>query len=60
MSLNLETDSLDQFRSVRQLEALARVHILRAMMVSPGSSSYEDDCFMAYSFLRHIWKVREG
>ncbi|XP_035317165.1 cilia- and flagella-associated protein 46 isoform X1 [Cricetulus griseus] len=57
MSLDLETISLDQFRSVRQLEALARVHILRALMVSRSSSSYEDDCFMAYSFLRHIWQI---
>ncbi|XP_052617131.1 cilia- and flagella-associated protein 46 isoform X5 [Peromyscus californicus insignis] len=57
VSLNLETVSLGQFRSVRQLEALARVHILRALMVSPSSSSYEDDCFMAYSFLRRIWQI---
>ncbi|CAO2583736.1 Cilia- and flagella-associated protein 46 [Lemmus lemmus] len=57
VSSNLETVSLDRFRSVRQLEALARVHILRALMVSPSASSYEDDCFMAYSFLRHIWKI---
>ncbi|XP_038168284.1 cilia- and flagella-associated protein 46 [Arvicola amphibius] len=57
VSSNLETVSLDQFRSVRQLEALARVHILRALIVSPSASSYEDDCFMAYSFLRHIWKI---
>ncbi|XP_021083734.1 cilia- and flagella-associated protein 46 isoform X2 [Mesocricetus auratus] len=57
VSLNLEAISLDQFRSVRQLEALARVHILRALMVSPTSPLYEDDCFMAYSFLRHIWQI---
>lgn len=60
VSPNLETVSLDQFRSVRQLEALARVHILRALIVSPSASSYEDDCFMAYSFLRHIWQVRQA
>ena len=60
VSSNLETVSLDQFRSVKQLEALARVHILRALIVSPSSSSYEDDCFMAYSFLRRIWQVRQA
>ena len=55
-----QTASLDQFRSVRQLEALARVHILRALMASPSASSYEDDCLMAYSFFKHILQVREG
>ena len=60
VSSNLETVSLDQFRSVRQLEALARVHILRALIVSPSSSSYEDDCLMAYSFFRRIWQVRQA
>ncbi|XP_031244561.1 cilia- and flagella-associated protein 46 isoform X3 [Mastomys coucha] len=54
---NLETVSLDQFRSVRQLEALARVHILRALMASPSASSYEDDCLMAYSFFKHILQI---
>nr|XP_021493514.1 cilia- and flagella-associated protein 46 [Meriones unguiculatus] len=54
---NLEMVSLDQFRSVRQLEALARVHMLRALMSSSSCSSYEDDCFMAYSFLRQIWQI---
>uniref|UniRef100_A0A8C6QI67 Cilia and flagella associated protein 46 n=1 Tax=Nannospalax galili TaxID=1026970 RepID=A0A8C6QI67_NANGA len=53
----VEMVSLEQFRSVRQLEALARVHILRALMVSPGSLAYEDDCLMAYTFLRHIWQI---
>ncbi|EDL17863.1 mCG128871, isoform CRA_b [Mus musculus] len=52
-----QTASLDQFRSVRQLEALARVHILRALMASPSASSYEDDCLMAYSFFKHILQI---
>lgn len=60
MPSNLETVSLDQLRSVRQLEALARVHILRALMASPSSSSYEDDCLMAYGFFKQILQVREG
>ncbi|XP_052029594.1 cilia- and flagella-associated protein 46 [Apodemus sylvaticus] len=54
---NLETVSWDHFRSVRQLEALARVHILRALMSSPSSSSYEDDCLMAYGFFKHILQI---
>ncbi|KAM5271866.1 cilia- and flagella-associated protein 46 [Ctenodactylus gundi] len=52
-----DVSSLEQLRNVRQLETLARAHILRALMVSPSSSTYTDDCLMAYTFLRHIWQV---
>ncbi|XP_019062592.1 cilia- and flagella-associated protein 46 isoform X2 [Fukomys damarensis] len=49
--------SLEQLQNVKQLETLARAHILRALMVSPSSSAYEDDCLMAYTFLRRIWQI---
>ncbi|KAM6182244.1 cilia- and flagella-associated protein 46 [Erethizon dorsatum] len=52
-----DTFSLEQLQNVKQLETLARAHILRALMVSPSSSTYEDDCLMAYTFLRRIWQV---
>lgn len=53
-----EVVSLEQLRSVRQLEALARVHILLALVLSPGAEGYEDCCLAAYAFFRHIWQVR--
>nr|XP_023417215.1 cilia- and flagella-associated protein 46 isoform X2 [Cavia porcellus] len=49
--------SLEQLQNVKQLETLARAHILRALMMSPSSSTYKDDCLMAYTFLRRIWQV---
>nr|XP_024202467.2 cilia- and flagella-associated protein 46 isoform X2 [Pan troglodytes] len=52
-----EAVSLEQLRSVRQLEALARVHILLALVLSPGAEGYEDCCLAAYAFFRHIWQV---
>lgn len=60
MPSNLESAFLDHFRSVRQLEAMARVHVLRALMASPSASSHEDDCLMAYGLFKHIFQVREG
>ncbi|XP_021108879.1 cilia- and flagella-associated protein 46 isoform X3 [Heterocephalus glaber] len=54
---DVDTFSLEQLQNVKQLETLARAHILRALMVSPSSSAYEDDCLMAYTFLRRIWQV---
>nr|XP_039321178.1 cilia- and flagella-associated protein 46 isoform X3 [Saimiri boliviensis boliviensis] len=52
-----ETVSLEQLCSVRQLEALARGHILQALVLSPGAQGYEDCCLAAYTFLRRIWQV---
>ncbi|XP_013358484.1 PREDICTED: cilia- and flagella-associated protein 46 isoform X2 [Chinchilla lanigera] len=52
-----DTFSLEQLQNVKQLETLARAHILRALMMSPSSSTYEDDCLMAYTFLRRILQV---
>ncbi|XP_023492381.2 cilia- and flagella-associated protein 46 isoform X4 [Equus caballus] len=51
------TFSLESLRSVRQLETLARAHILLALMVSPSAAGYQDYCLMAYTFLRRIWQV---
>ncbi|XP_048193494.1 cilia- and flagella-associated protein 46-like [Perognathus longimembris pacificus] len=51
------TFSLEQLQSLRQLELLARVHILRALMLTPSAASYQDDCLMAYTFFRHIWQI---
>lgn len=42
---------------MRQLEALARTHILLALMASPSAASYQDHCLMAFTFLRRIWQV---
>lgn len=53
------TFSLESLRSVRQLETLARAHILLALMVSPSAAGYQDYCLMAYTFLRRIWQVRQ-
>lgn len=58
MSEDMGTVSLEKLRNVRQLEALARVYILLALMTSPGAASYQDHCLMAYAFLRRIWQVR--
>ncbi|XP_078202952.1 cilia- and flagella-associated protein 46 isoform X19 [Callithrix jacchus] len=52
-----ETVSPEQLCSVRQLEALARGHILLALVLSPGAQGYEDCCLAAYAFLRRIWQV---
>ncbi|VTJ70318.1 Hypothetical predicted protein [Marmota monax] len=52
-----EPVSWEQPRNVKQLEALARVHILRALIETPSSTHYQDDCLAAYTFLRHIWQV---
>lgn len=56
-SEDTETVSLEKLRNVRQLEALARAHILLALMASPSAASYEDHCLMAFTFLRRIWQV---
>ncbi|KAM5140139.1 cilia- and flagella-associated protein 46 [Callospermophilus lateralis] len=52
-----EPVSWEQPWNVKQLEALARVHILRALIETPSSTHYQDDCLAAYTFLRHIWQV---
>lgn len=52
-----EPVSWEQRWDVKQLEALARMHILRALMVTPSAAHYQDDCLAAYAFLRHIWQV---
>ncbi|XP_074194762.1 LOW QUALITY PROTEIN: cilia- and flagella-associated protein 46 [Rhinolophus sinicus] len=57
VSEDMGTVSLEKLRNVRQLEALARVYILLALMTSPGAASYQDHCLMAYAFLRRIWQV---
>uniref|UniRef100_I3N1T0 Cilia and flagella associated protein 46 n=1 Tax=Ictidomys tridecemlineatus TaxID=43179 RepID=I3N1T0_ICTTR len=49
--------SWEQPWNVKQLEALAHVHILRALIETPSSTHYQDDCLAAYTFLRHIWQV---
>ncbi|XP_023564812.1 cilia- and flagella-associated protein 46 [Octodon degus] len=54
---DMDTFSLEQLQNVKQLETLARAHILRALVVSPSSSTYEDDCLIAYSLLKRIWQV---
>ncbi|XP_059517976.1 cilia- and flagella-associated protein 46 [Myotis daubentonii] len=56
-SEHLGTVFLEKLRNVRQLEALARAHILLALLGTPGAAGYQDYCLMAYSFLRHIWQV---
>ncbi|XP_011370907.1 cilia- and flagella-associated protein 46, partial [Pteropus vampyrus] len=50
------TVSLEKLRNVRQLEALARAHILLALMVSPGPAC-EEHCLVAYTLLKRIWQV---
>ncbi|XP_069914365.1 cilia- and flagella-associated protein 46 isoform X3 [Oryctolagus cuniculus] len=54
---DVETASLEKLRNVRQLETLARTHVLLALMVAPGSSDHKDACLLAYTFLRQIWQV---
>ncbi|KAF6107967.1 cilia and flagella associated protein 46 [Phyllostomus discolor] len=49
--------SLEKLRSVRQLEALARVHVLLALTMSPSAASYQDCCLLAYTAVRRIWQV---
>ncbi|XP_054441049.1 cilia- and flagella-associated protein 46 [Pteronotus mesoamericanus] len=51
------TVSLEQLHSVRQLEGLARAHILLALVVSPSAAAYQDYCLVAYAALRRIWQV---
>ncbi|KAM5324144.1 cilia- and flagella-associated protein 46 isoform 3-T3 [Glossophaga mutica] len=51
------TVSLEKLRSVRQLEVLARAHILLALTASPSAASYQDYCLLAYSAFRRIWQV---
>ncbi|XP_058400316.1 cilia- and flagella-associated protein 46 [Diceros bicornis minor] len=57
LSEDMGTASLERLHSVRQLESLARAHILLALMVSQSATSYQDYCLMAYAFLRRIWQV---
>ncbi|KAM7074050.1 cilia- and flagella-associated protein 46 isoform 1-T1 [Molossus nigricans] len=56
-SEDMETVSLEKLRNVRQLEALARAHILLALLASPSAASHQDHCLMAFAFLRRIWQV---
>ncbi|XP_070288236.1 cilia- and flagella-associated protein 46 isoform X2 [Myotis yumanensis] len=56
-SEHLGTVFLEKLRNVRQLEALARAHILLALLGTPSAAGYQDYCLMAYTFLRHIWQV---
>ncbi|XP_008581370.1 PREDICTED: tetratricopeptide repeat protein 40, partial [Galeopterus variegatus] len=52
-----EAASWERLHSVRQLEALARAHILLALVVGPGAASHQDACLLAYAFLRRLWQV---
>ncbi|XP_069609930.1 cilia- and flagella-associated protein 46 [Ranitomeya imitator] len=47
--------SLEDLRSVRQLEALSRAFVL--MAVISGSGSREQHCLMAYACVMRIWQV---
>ncbi|XP_037661046.1 cilia- and flagella-associated protein 46 [Choloepus didactylus] len=49
--------SLDSLRSVRQLDALARVHTQLAVVGSPGAPWYRDCCLMAVALIQRIWQV---
>ena len=49
---------MEKLRSVRQLEALARAHILLALTASPSAAGYQDHCLLAYSVLQRLWQVR--
>ncbi|XP_014649525.1 PREDICTED: cilia- and flagella-associated protein 46 [Ceratotherium simum simum] len=60
LSEDMGTASLERLHSVRQLESLARAHILLALMVSQSATSYQDYCLMAYAFLRRIWQADLG
>ncbi|XP_036907145.1 cilia- and flagella-associated protein 46 [Sturnira hondurensis] len=49
--------SLEKLCSVRQLEALARAHVLLALTASPSAANYQDYCLLAYAAFRRIWQV---
>ncbi|XP_045438178.1 cilia- and flagella-associated protein 46 [Pipistrellus kuhlii] len=56
-SENVGMVSMEKLQNVRQLEALARAHILLALTATPSAAAYQDYCLMAYAFLRHIWQI---
>ncbi|XP_073402610.1 cilia- and flagella-associated protein 46 [Dendrobates tinctorius] len=48
-------NSLEDLKSVRQLEALSRAFVLMAVIT--GSGSREQHCLMAYACVMRIWQV---
>ncbi|XP_060027023.1 cilia- and flagella-associated protein 46 isoform X2 [Erinaceus europaeus] len=47
----------DRLRSVRQLDTLARIFTLLALMTTRRCVHYEDRCLLAFACLHRIWQV---
>ncbi|XP_031761821.1 cilia- and flagella-associated protein 46 isoform X2 [Xenopus tropicalis] len=49
--------SIEDLRNVRQLEALARAHIIMAVIGGHSSPLHKQHCLMACTYIMRIWKV---
>ncbi|XP_066477527.1 cilia- and flagella-associated protein 46 [Tiliqua scincoides] len=49
--------TIEDFRSIKQLEGLVRAHTLMAVISGHGSPSHQQHCLMAYAFVIRIWQV---
>ncbi|XP_031805262.1 cilia- and flagella-associated protein 46 [Sarcophilus harrisii] len=52
--------TFETLTNVRQLETLAYVHTLQAVMSGPRSPLCEENCLMAYRYIMRIWEVSLG
>ncbi|XP_018424570.1 PREDICTED: cilia- and flagella-associated protein 46-like, partial [Nanorana parkeri] len=50
-------NSLEDLKSIKQLDALARAHTLIAALSGQGSPNHEQHSLMAYAYIIHIWQV---
>ncbi|XP_025029883.1 cilia- and flagella-associated protein 46, partial [Python bivittatus] len=49
--------SIGELRSIKELEALFRAYTIMAVISGHGSTSYEQHCLMAYTFVMRIWQM---
>ncbi|KAJ6668911.1 hypothetical protein lerEdw1_007720 [Lerista edwardsae] len=47
----------EDFKSIKQLEALVRAHTLMAVISGHGSPSHQHHCLMAYAYVIRIWQT---
>ncbi|XP_078499587.1 cilia- and flagella-associated protein 46 [Lissotriton helveticus] len=54
----ISPNPIDDLSNVRQLEYLARIHTIMAVMNGHGSPPHhQQHCLMAYAYFIHIWQV---
>ncbi|XP_063162642.1 cilia- and flagella-associated protein 46 [Candoia aspera] len=48
---------IEELRSIKQLEALFRAYTIMAAISGHDSTSYEQHCLMAYTFVMRMWQM---